>query len=91
MANTKANNKRRKPSQGGDCAKEHTVEQQVLEAKITEISEEDDLLQAFRSEELHLDFAHLITLGYFMAKVCRWRQQLHVGNTHHIADGAGGS
>eukprot|EP00961_Rhodomonas_salina_P062348 836867-Rhodomonas_salina.1 len=65
MVYTKANNKRRKPSQGGDCATAHTVEQQVLEAEITKISEEDDLLQAFRSEELHLDFAHLITLGYF--------------------------
>eukprot|EP00961_Rhodomonas_salina_P288024 3891531-Rhodomonas_salina.1 len=32
MVNTKANNKRRKLSQGCDCAKARTMEQQVLEA-----------------------------------------------------------
>eukprot|EP00961_Rhodomonas_salina_P236534 3196808-Rhodomonas_salina.1 len=59
-----AHNKRHKTTKG-DSPKAQTLEQQVLEAEINEIYEDDDLLKAFRSEELHLDFAHSITLEYF--------------------------
>eukprot|EP00961_Rhodomonas_salina_P046054 618351-Rhodomonas_salina.1 len=38
--------------------------QVLLETDLGEVDEEDDLLQAFRAEELHLDYVHAITLGY---------------------------
>eukprot|EP00961_Rhodomonas_salina_P221112 2989409-Rhodomonas_salina.1 len=60
-----AHNKSRKTTKGGDSPKAQSLEQQVLEAEINEISKDYDLLKAFLSEELHLDFAHSITLGYF--------------------------
>eukprot|EP00961_Rhodomonas_salina_P161891 2180507-Rhodomonas_salina.1 len=41
------------------------MEQQVLETEMSEIESKDDLLKAFASEELHLDFVHSILLGYF--------------------------
>eukprot|EP00961_Rhodomonas_salina_P055146 740892-Rhodomonas_salina.2 len=37
----------------------------VLEMEVSELEEEDDLLAAFGSEELHMDYAHSISLGYF--------------------------
>eukprot|EP00961_Rhodomonas_salina_P116395 1566664-Rhodomonas_salina.1 len=33
--------------------------------EVSELEEEDDLLAAFGSEELHMDYAHSISLGYF--------------------------
>eukprot|EP00961_Rhodomonas_salina_P118183 1590524-Rhodomonas_salina.1 len=36
----------------------------LLETDLGEVDEEDDLLNAFGAEELHLDYAHAITLGY---------------------------
>eukprot|EP00961_Rhodomonas_salina_P095484 1284401-Rhodomonas_salina.1 len=63
MKEKMVHNKRRKTSTGGP--KKPTMEQQVLETKMSEIKSEDDLLKAFASEELHLDLAHSILLGYF--------------------------
>eukprot|EP00961_Rhodomonas_salina_P093569 1258992-Rhodomonas_salina.2 len=63
MKEKMVHNKRRKTSTGGP--KKPTMEKEVLESEISEIESEDDLLQAFASEELHLDFAHSILLGYF--------------------------
>eukprot|EP00961_Rhodomonas_salina_P213084 2877675-Rhodomonas_salina.2 len=57
------NNKRRKTLKGG--LKPTPLEQQVLETKMSDIESEDDLLKAFMLDELHLNFAHSITLGYF--------------------------
>eukprot|EP00961_Rhodomonas_salina_P189347 2554520-Rhodomonas_salina.1 len=33
--------------------------------EVSELEEEDDLLAAFGSEELHMDYEHSISLGYF--------------------------
>eukprot|EP00961_Rhodomonas_salina_P170018 2291193-Rhodomonas_salina.1 len=55
-------NKRRKATSktgGKDFVK------MVLEMEVSELEEEDDLLAAFWSEELHMDYAHSISLGYF--------------------------
>ena len=38
--------------------------QVLLETDLGDVEEEDELLQAFGEEELHLDFAHSIALGY---------------------------
>eukprot|EP00961_Rhodomonas_salina_P150546 2027557-Rhodomonas_salina.1 len=38
--------------------------QVLLETDLGNIEDEDDLLQALGSEELHMDYAHSITLGY---------------------------
>eukprot|EP00961_Rhodomonas_salina_P240842 3254288-Rhodomonas_salina.1 len=38
--------------------------QVLLETDLTDVEEEDELLQAFSDEELHQDFAHSIALGY---------------------------
>eukprot|EP00961_Rhodomonas_salina_P028376 383031-Rhodomonas_salina.1 len=38
--------------------------QVLLETDLGYIEDEDDLLQAFGIEELHIDYAHSITLGY---------------------------
>eukprot|EP00961_Rhodomonas_salina_P077637 1041464-Rhodomonas_salina.1 len=38
--------------------------QVLLETDLGDIEDEDYLLQAFGSEELHMDYAHSITLGY---------------------------
>eukprot|EP00961_Rhodomonas_salina_P081696 1098203-Rhodomonas_salina.1 len=63
MKEKMAHNKRRKTSTGGP--KKPTMEEEFLESEISEIESKDYLLKAFASEELHLDFAHSISLGYF--------------------------
>ena len=39
-------------------------EQVLLETDLDDVEEEDELLQAFQNEELHMDYAHSIALGY---------------------------
>lgn len=36
----------------------------LLETDQGDLEEEDDLLKAFAEEELHLDYAHSIAIGY---------------------------
>eukprot|EP00961_Rhodomonas_salina_P233664 3157842-Rhodomonas_salina.1 len=40
------------------------LQQVLLETNLTEVGEEDDLLNAFGDEELHLYYAHSIAMGY---------------------------
>eukprot|EP00961_Rhodomonas_salina_P151989 2046140-Rhodomonas_salina.2 len=50
------NNKRAKKS--------NNWQQVLLETDLGDVDDQDDILQAFCEEELHLDFAHSITLWY---------------------------
>eukprot|EP00961_Rhodomonas_salina_P030973 416801-Rhodomonas_salina.1 len=52
----------------GGKSRKTDLQQEILEAdpaELEEILESDDLLSVFGDEELHMDYAHSISLGYF--------------------------
>eukprot|EP00961_Rhodomonas_salina_P063146 848464-Rhodomonas_salina.1 len=64
-----ANNKRRK---NHSSCKAKTVEQVLLENELTKEEHEDEMFNAFAGNELHMDYAHSISLGYFKERYYLW-------------------
>eukprot|EP00961_Rhodomonas_salina_P249387 3370926-Rhodomonas_salina.1 len=59
-----ANNKRRKAQTASKGTPEQELAKALLETEFQAIEDEDDLESAFGQEELHMDYAHSISLGY---------------------------
>eukprot|EP00961_Rhodomonas_salina_P204239 2755944-Rhodomonas_salina.1 len=63
-----ANNKRRKAQTASKGTPEQELAKALLETEFQAIEDEDDLERAFVQEELHMDYAHSISLGYYKEK-----------------------
>eukprot|EP00961_Rhodomonas_salina_P121495 1635437-Rhodomonas_salina.3 len=59
-----ANNKAQRKAQTSRSASKNVV-QALLDHEVTEIESEEDLEHMLDNEELHMDYAHSISLGYF--------------------------
>eukprot|EP00961_Rhodomonas_salina_P286681 3874135-Rhodomonas_salina.1 len=65
MKEKMANNKLRKSQPAAKGTPEQELVKVLLEHEIQDIADEDDLEHAFGQEELHMDFAHSISLGHY--------------------------
>eukprot|EP00961_Rhodomonas_salina_P174581 2354896-Rhodomonas_salina.1 len=64
MKEKMANNKRLKSQPAAKGTPKQELVKVLLEHEVQDIADEDDLENVFDQEELHMDFAHFILLGY---------------------------